>query len=319
MIIILSLILLILNIQFILKGGCDEEFSIISLQPSDYSVTPLEEFVIGVYCTPTQNMKSFECSIFFDPLLLSAVTVHEGNIFSDYETFFNNGTIDNEQGTITLTYGLILGEGTIQESGYLYWVEFKALDCEGISDICLFNVGITNETTYLPVHVINGSVNINQNPPLITNISYELIDQIEPNLPFGNYMIHCDIQYSPDFEVFASVYFPNGSVSTMPMELLSGPQHYCIIDLLNFGTYIICILVIDGEDDTTYTKETTFFLPYNGDVNGDGDVNYVDALLVWAHRENNPSMYPYDERYDMDGDGQITYIDVLLVWNEKES
>jgi len=318
MIMVLSLILVIFNQQFILKGGCDEEYNIISLQPSEYCVTPLEEFMVGVHCTPSQDMKSFECSISFDPMLLSAVIIHEGDIFSDFETFFNNGTIDNEQGRITLTYGLILGEGTIQEPGYLYWVEFKAQDCIGISDICLFNVGITNETTYLPVNVINGSVQIKYKTPIIENISYTLTDQIDPTLPFGSYTIHCDIQYCYEHNVFLSVSFPNGSFNTLPMEIISDTQYYCMVDFLNFGTYGIFIYVVDEEDNTTYSKESVFELPYNGDVNVDGYVNYVDALLVWAHRDNNPSMYPYDGRYDMNGDGQINYIDVLLVWNEKE-
>ena len=166
-ILISLLLMLILNQQYILIGGCDEECNIISLQPSEYLVIPLQEFMIGVYCTPVQNMKSFESSISFDPLLLSAICIHKGTIFSGYDTFFNNGTIDNEQGRITLTYGLILGEGTVDQPGYLYWVEFKAHDLEGISDICFFNVGITNETTYLPVHVINVSVIIEQNTPFV--------------------------------------------------------------------------------------------------------------------------------------------------------
>lgn len=130
-----------------------------------------DTFIVSIFCTPGQAMKSFEFSLSFDETLLQATSVSEGNIFDGYSTFFNNGTIDNENGQITSVYDLIVGSGNVTGSGYLVNISFTALEVSGTSALNLVDAGVTNETAYLPLSVSNGSVQIDASSPSITDNS----------------------------------------------------------------------------------------------------------------------------------------------------
>jgi len=107
-------------------------------------------------------MKSYELKISFDPSLLHANMVTEGAIFTGYTTFFNAGTINNTAGTIVDVYGLILGNGNVSTPGTLVCLSFTAQPTSGSSPISLFDVGITNETAYVPVTISNGTVTLRE-------------------------------------------------------------------------------------------------------------------------------------------------------------
>ena len=67
--------------------------TIVSIDPSSQSVSAGDTFTINVSCVPGQPIKSFELNISFDPSLLTANSVTEGDIFDGYTTYFNSGTI----------------------------------------------------------------------------------------------------------------------------------------------------------------------------------------------------------------------------------
>ena len=88
------------------------------------------------------------------------------NIFPNISelTFINKGgykavykgIINNSNGQIKQTYGLILGPGNVTNSGYLAYINFTTLNISGQSLLDLFDVGITNETAYFPNINANG-------------------------------------------------------------------------------------------------------------------------------------------------------------------
>jgi hypothetical protein len=115
---------------------------------------------VNVSCIPGQPIKSFEFKLSFNALLLHANSVSEGDIFDGYDTFFNNGTINNIAGTIVDIYDLIVGVGNVSDSGTLVTISFTALDTTGVSYLNLIDVGVTNEVEYLEVNVSNGNVSV---------------------------------------------------------------------------------------------------------------------------------------------------------------
>ena len=117
-------------------------------------------FTISIACVPAQPIKAFELQVVFNPSLLKANSVAEGTIFNRYSTFFNPGSIDNVKGAITNIYDLILGKGMTSLSGTLVTISFTAKSTSGISAINLKNVGVTNDTKYVPITSTNGSVKI---------------------------------------------------------------------------------------------------------------------------------------------------------------
>ena len=80
----------------------------ISILPSTQSASTDETFNVSVYCNLIQPIKSFEFDLDYNASLIQVNSVNEGDIFSSYSTFFNNGIIDNINGYINNIYSLIL-------------------------------------------------------------------------------------------------------------------------------------------------------------------------------------------------------------------
>jgi PKD repeat protein len=140
------------------------EDSQLLINPSNQSVNTSEAFSITVNCIPSIPIKGYELEIIFDSSLIKVNSVSEGNIFNSFPTFFNSGNIDNSEGIISNIYGLILGLGNTSISGTLCSINFSSKVDYGNSFIQFNRVGewtgIVNETGYLPISVVDGSVTI---------------------------------------------------------------------------------------------------------------------------------------------------------------
>jgi len=132
------------------------------VSPVSRTVSAGQTFTLNISCTPGQPIKSYEFKLSFNPTYLHANSVTEGNIFSGYSTFFNAGTISNSTGTIIDVYGLILGAGNVSSSGTCARISFTAQLASGTSTIGLYDVGVTNATSYVPITVTNGSVTLRE-------------------------------------------------------------------------------------------------------------------------------------------------------------
>ena len=149
----------------------DEFDTTVYIDPSNQTVSPEENFTVNISCVPDQPIKSFEFRLSFNSSLLIANSVTEGNIFDGYDTFFNEGTINNSAGTIVDIYGLIIGTGNVTDSGTFVTINFTAKETAGVSLLVLSNVGVTNETSYVSVSVSNGSVQVDTISPVFDDAS----------------------------------------------------------------------------------------------------------------------------------------------------
>ena len=123
----------------------------ISINPSNISVSPGEEFSFTVDCSPIQPVKSYELKLSFDSNFIQIDSVENGSFFDGYSQFFNDGTIDNDAGTVTGIYNLIVGPGNVNSEGSLIEVTASAHSHFGSVAIELYDVGLTNETNYIPI------------------------------------------------------------------------------------------------------------------------------------------------------------------------
>jgi PKD repeat protein len=142
--------------------------TIINVTPSIQTVNSSDSFDFDIYCIPSQSVKAFEIQISFDPAIMHVQQVIEGTIFDGYSTFFSSGSIDNINGTVSNIFNLILGSGNVSTSGTLITVSCTAVSTSGYSHIILEDVGVTNETTYIPLLSNNGQITIhdpNNNQP----------------------------------------------------------------------------------------------------------------------------------------------------------
>lgn len=136
--------------------------TLVQVTPASKTVSAGQTFSINISCTPGQSIKSYELKLSFNPALLQANSVSEGTIFNGYSTFFNDGTINNTAGTIVDVYGLIVGEGGTSNPGSLVSISFTAQAASGTTAIGLYDVGITNDTAYVPVTITNGTITLRQ-------------------------------------------------------------------------------------------------------------------------------------------------------------
>lgn len=113
-------------------------------------------FSVTIQCSPSEPMKAWETKILFNPQQLQVTEVTEGDIFNGYQTFFNAGETDNQNGEITKLYDLIVGQGNVTSVGSFVVIKFIAIGV-GTSQIELANTGVTNETQYLDIETINTS------------------------------------------------------------------------------------------------------------------------------------------------------------------
>jgi len=165
--IVLILISNIFSVFFVVAEG----ETIVGINPDYKFVSSAETFYLEVYCNPSQLIKSFELEVSFDPLLLEVNSVSEGDIFNGYSTFFNSGNIDNTNGVISNVYGLITGPGMVSDPGSFIDISFTSKINTGISDIGLLNVGVTNNNSYVPIALDDGSVEVDADAPVVTDNS----------------------------------------------------------------------------------------------------------------------------------------------------
>ena len=147
--------------------------TLVQVSPSNITVSALQTFSLTINCIPSQPIKSFELKISFNPSLLQANSVTEGTIFNGHTTFFNDGTIDNNAGTIIDIYNLIYGPGNVSNPGTLVTISFTSKSFTGTSTIDLYDVGVTDELGYVSISVSDATVTVNggNQPPIFSSVS----------------------------------------------------------------------------------------------------------------------------------------------------
>jgi hypothetical protein len=256
-------------------------------------------------------MKAFEFEISYDPTLLKVINVREGNIFDRYETFFNNGTINNKNGEITMIYGLVLGEGNVTSPGTLVWVDFESKQTIGQSPITLSNVGVTNENTYLPISFSHGTVEIQGMLPLIKNISIDFSNALDTDPLFGWYRVECLIDDDNLDKVFLDITLPDGSVVNTSMSQLSDELFMGNVSCKGHGIYSYHLYVVDTSGNSVSSNVFSFVIPPNWDVNCDG----VASVLDFTHISNKIGVFgnPGWIREDVNNNGIVSLSDLVMV------
>ena len=305
---------------FVYPIKSDGAATTVSVQLGSAVVSGSETFTVSIYCEPGQPMKSFEFSLTFDETLIHANSVTEGNIFDGYDTFFNNGTIDNESGNITAIYDLIAGSGNVTDAGYLVNVSFTAQGVSGSSSINLVDTGVTNETEYLPINVSNGSVEIDAGAPSVVDNSPALGttgDSFTFNVSVSDSVddssdIITKVDWSHDVSSGNdSMVFMGGSYfeKTVSLDASSSDLSYTIYveDMQgNSMTTASSSVTVSDNDDPQIVSDTSSATGFTGDsyswfVNVSDNIDAESALSVkldWGHSliSENVSM-SYENSY----------------------
>src|SRR4051794_5706731 len=83
----------------------------ISIQPTTNSVESGKDVTLAVNVDNVSDLSAFQFDVAFSPVLLSAIQVMEGPLFSSSGVSFSPGFIDNTAGAITFIGDALSGPG----------------------------------------------------------------------------------------------------------------------------------------------------------------------------------------------------------------
>lgn len=275
--------------------------TIISIDPPMQTVSTGKNFTVTVNVTQEQPIKGLRLRLSFNASLIHANSITQGDLFEGFNTYFNPGTFNNTRGEISSVYDLIVGQGNVTTPGTFITISFTADSSVGTSYLNLYNVGAGNETSYVPITVYNGSVDIvsYQNAPPVANFTYAINDD----------MVVCNASLSSDIDgniILFSWDFGDGTNATGIMVNHTYSQ---------YGTYYVTLTVIDDDGSQNSLTlpisildiippeiiDNTPSLGYTGDVftfnatitdNDDIDV----AFVYFWYDNGNVSVAPLSNR-----------------------
>jgi hypothetical protein len=237
----------------------------------------------------------------------------EGDIFTGFTTFFNAGSIDNTAGYLDNVFGLITEEGNVSDAGYLANITFTAQSIADTSPVLLVDVGVTNESAYLSIEVVNGSVTVEAAgdviPPEIVDIAVLISDPKDTLIGWEN--ISCTVTDNiAVHQVQLNLTYPDMHSENVSM-IKSGDTYYYNVTLSDVGSYEYFIWANDTSDNANTSPSDSFVIPPNWDINIDHQCSIVDLVLVAGH---------FDEtgdngwiREDVNNDGDVSIVDLVLV------
>jgi hypothetical protein len=287
----------------------------IMITPSTQTVNYAETFIVSVYCDPAQPIESFEFDLDFDASLIQANIVTQGDIFHGFSTYSNNGTIDNIGGYIDNVYCLITEDGNVTEPGYLANISFTSLTTSGTSPLLLVDIGITNESAYVEIDIINGSVTVeflgDAIPPEITDMMLTISDPKDTVIGWENFSCAVTDNIAVNL-VQLNLTYPDMHTENISMTK-TGDTYYHNTTLMDNGTYSYFIWVNDTSDNRNSSSGSPFELPPNWDILIDHDCNIIDLIQVANHfDETGPLGWI---REDVNNDGDVSIVDLIQVSN----
>ena len=145
--------------------------------PVSQTVIAGETFTVNIAVAPGQPIAGVRFDLAFDPLLLVANSVAEGNLLNQggASTFFDPGTINNVTGTIDNCYGAIVSPpgASVSLPGVFATITFTAKPVQGTSPLDLSDVVVGNPLGQ-PVcrATVDGQVTVEAAPvPTVTDVN----------------------------------------------------------------------------------------------------------------------------------------------------
>jgi len=104
--------------------------SVVSIEPSHHDVGIGDTFEVDVYITPQEPIAGGQVELAFDPVVLQADAVVEGDFLanSGEPIYFSPGTVDNLAGTVEDVFGVIAAKAVaVSAPGVFATVTFTAM------------------------------------------------------------------------------------------------------------------------------------------------------------------------------------------------
>lgn len=296
--------------------------SIASAASMNQTVSAGDEFTIEIMAN-TSGAVGYQFDFKFPAELGHVTSVTEGTLFQQYgDTFFGSGTIDNENGTVSNIFNVLIGETEVPAGeGSLATIHMVAGNKSGYYYVTTDNVLYIdpNGQTLLPDE-FGTMILVNSAPVLVEPVVNLTIDA-------GCFLHHQFNVVDPDGDtVYLFLDFLNPSPAPAGVTLNSSTQTLKWTPTAEqVGIYYVGLLISDSWQDY-WANFTITVLPAGSgggvpggsdyppwDVNKDGTVNIQDLVLVARNIGQ-----PYVASYDVNMDGAVNVADLVLIANNFE-
>lgn len=268
-------------------------------------VSPGEQFTVDIVVEPGTAIAGLQFNLAFNPLLVTASSVTEGNLLSQggATTYFDDGTIDNVAGTISGVAGTITTPGqTVSADGTFATITLTAGAQGGTSPLTLSSVVVGDiNGQAVEIIVVSGQVAINR-APVLGGIGARSSNE-GALLTFTISATDAD----GDTLTYSASGLPNGASFNAGTRRFSWTTRYD-----QAGVYTVHFEVSDGELTDSEDVTITIIQPYpDWDVNGDGNSNVLDMVLVgqlWGETGLTGWV-----REDTNEDGIANVLDMIII------
>ena len=269
------------------------------------AVAPGQQFTVSVAVVPSKAIAGVQFDLSFDAFLASASTVEEGHLLNQggATTFFNSGSIDNQEGKITGVFGAITTPGaTVSTPGTFAIVTFTAKTRSGTCPLSLSSIVVGDvDGNSVIVSAVDAAVSIDQ-PPVLTAIGNKSVNE-GAALSFSISASDAD----GDALTYSASNLPVGATFNATTRTFSWTPGYG-----QGGVYAgVRFQVSDGQmtdhEDITITVGNVL----RPDVNDDGSVNVLDMITIGQHWSQTGAGGWI--RQDINEDGAVNVLDATLI------
>jgi hypothetical protein len=268
-------------------------------------VNPGEQFTISIATSPGTAIAGMQFNLAFDPAVVTAVSVAEGNLLSQggASTYFNPGTINNVAGTINGVAGAITTPGqSVATPGTFATITLTAGAQGGTSALTLSGVVVGDVNGQaVAISVVSGQVIINR-APVLNPIGARSSNE-GTALTFT--ILATDAE--GDTLAYSASSLPNGASFNSFLRRFTWTPRYD-----QAGVYSVHFEVSDGNlTDSEDVAITIAQLYDDWDVNGDGAANVLDMVLV-GQRWGQSGLTGWVLE-DTNEDGNINILDLIII------
>jgi len=266
---------------------------------------PGEQFTVDITVAPGTAIAGMQFNLAFDPAVVTVDSVAEGSLLSQdgASTYFTAGTIDNVAGTISNVAGAITTPGqSVSAPETFAVITMTASSQGGTSALTLSGVVVGDVNGQaVEISVVSGQVAINRAPVLGA-----IGDRSSNEGELLTFTISAS-DADDDVLVYTTSSLPDGAVFDTGNRTFSWTTRY---DQAN--VYPIRFEVSDGSlTDYEDINITIVQLYPDWDVNGDGDANVLDMVLV-GQRWNESGLTGWVLE-DTNEDGTINVLDFIII------
>ena len=247
---------------------------------ADQIVTPNQQFTVNVTIDPAVPITGAQFNLLFDSSIATVNSVTEGDLFTQdgASTILNDGTIDNNAGTVTDVYSSILGATSVSTSGTMATISLTAGGSTGRLDLNLSNVVISDANSNAASYTITDTSVLIDTEPVLAQIGAKSVDE-ESALAFTVSASDAD----GDNLTYSASNLPDGaSFNTATRVFTWTPADG------QTGTYVVTFDVTDSYltdsesvtitvNEVNHAPVITAFIPANNAVFDETDTITIDV------------------------------------------